>query len=87
MIDNYAYVFYHLDDRNTLSQIILRILSYCDDNKRYIAARTLAQIILQVQSSLNLIGYVSLVTKLSRKYKNVTRQSSTWIHQNTTRLH
>ena len=69
LIDNYAHAMHHRDDRNTLSHLTLRILSYCDDNTRYTAATTLDQLQLQVQTSLDRAGDFSLVTKLGRKHK------------------
>ena len=72
MIDNYIHVFHHLDDRNTLSHLTLHILYYCEDKTRYIAARTLVQLILQEQMSLGRAESFSLVIKLGRKYRNGT---------------
>ena len=77
MIDNCDHAFHQRDDRNILSQLILRILSYCYDNIWYTATHTLANLILQIQTSLDRAGDFSLVTKLSRTHKNVTSLSST----------
>ena len=46
--DNYAHILNHREDRNTLAHLTLRILSHCNDNTRYIAAHSLAQLVLQV---------------------------------------
>ena len=55
------------DDFNKLSQLTLRVLSYCDDDTKYRIARTLVSFNLQVQISLDRDGDFSLVTKLGRK--------------------
>ena len=49
LIDNYAHAFNYRDDRNTLTHLTLRILSYCDDNTRCIATLSLSltQLVLQ----------------------------------------
>lgn len=69
IIYNYAHIFHHHDERNTLSPLTLRILSFYDDNTRYTVARTLAQLVLQIQICLDRVGNLYLVTKLGRKHK------------------
>ena len=72
LIENYAYAFHHRNEHNTLAQLTLIILSYCDDNTRYTAACSLAQLVLHVETSLDKAGDFSLVAELGRKHKKNT---------------
>ena len=69
LIDNYAHVFHHRDKRNTVAHRTLRILSYCDNNTRYIVDRSFTQLVLQVYTSLDKADDFPLVTKIGQKHK------------------
>ena len=68
MINNYTHDFHHHNFCNILLQLTLRALSYYDDNTQFIVVHTPAQLILQVQISLDRTGDFSLVTKIDRKH-------------------
>ena len=68
LVPNYAHVLHHRDMRNTLHDVIIHIVSYCDDNTRYTAALMLSQLIPQIQSNIDRTGDFSLITKLGRKH-------------------
>ena len=65
---HYTHNLLHRDERTTLHDIIIHIVSYCDDNTRYTAALTLSQLIAQIQLSIDRAGDFSLITKLGRKH-------------------
>ena len=65
---NYAHSLHHRDMHNTLHDVIIHIVSYCDDSTRYTAVLTLSHIISQIQFNIDRAGDFSLITKLGRKH-------------------